>query len=486
MSLQQVTAESTTRPEIEAKDDVSSPSAKYTEWMSLSQLPRTLLLGTKGMKDARTTYLSQNALETDEAYADRLEASTLLNAFKKTCSFLSGQVFQADIVFSDDVDEEIQERSKDIDGKGNNINVFAKRVFFNGLGKGVSHILIDATKIEPDPNRTIEEERALGVRTYFKELKPEQLIGGKTNEDGSLKQIRIKETITKEDGLYGEKDVPRVRLFNDDGTWEVHEKQNNGSYLMVESGKLSYSGIPLVSFIPGEEFSVIFGETPLMDLAELNLSNWRSRSDQTHILHVARVPLLFGKHLDLKTIPSGVSSLINSDDDNADLKFVEVSGAAIQAGAMDLKENEAQMALYGLQQLVPRSGNQTATEKSITSAESNSSLGTWATEFETVLQHAYEIAAEFENGEFPSDGISVNKEYDLGIADAQELAQILKAHDQGIISAQAAFTEFRRRGVFDEHLKWDDIEEEINNETANDNTALGSLGGTLFGGEQQT
>jgi hypothetical protein len=482
MTLQRATPENVTTVDVVSEDMVNSPSPKYIEWMELSDLPRTLLQGTRGMKAARGKYLTQNILETDEAFLVRLKASTLLNAFKKTCSFLSGQVFQADIVFADDIDESVLEQSTDIDGKGNDINVFAKRVFFNGLGKGVGLILIDATAVESDSTRTKEDEQKLGVRTYFREIRPEDLIGHRLNENGSLAQIRIAETKTVPDGKYGEKDIPCIRLFNDDGTWEVHEKHEDGSYLITKSGLLSYTGIPIVPFIPGEEFNAVAGETPLIDLAELNLSNWRSRSDQTHILHVGRVPLLFGRQLDIDKLVSGVSSLISSVEDNSDLKFVEVSGAAIAAGAADLKENEAQMSLYGLQQLVPRSGNQTATEKAITSAESNSSLGTWATEFETVLTMAFIIAGKFEGKDFPLNGLSVNKEYDLGINSPQELLAILKAEEQGIISAQSAFIEFRRRGIISEHMNWDDIEAEMEAEAAKEPN-MQDLGGTNFGGD---
>jgi hypothetical protein len=480
MTLQRVeTSAAAVATEESSKDKVDAPSHKYMEWMSLSDLPRTLLKGTRGMKAAKGKYLTQNALETDKAFETRLEASALLNAFKKTCSFLSGQVFQADIVFDDTVDVTVLEQSSDVDGKGNNINVFAKRVFFNGIGKGVALILVDATAVEPDTNRTVAEEQALGVRTFFKEVRPEDLIGYRLSDDGTLAQIRIAETKTKPDGLYGEKDVQCIRLFNDDGTWELYEKQDDGEYIVTKSGALSYKGVPIVPFIPGEEFNVVAGESPLMDLAELNLAHWRSKSDQTHILHVGRVPLLFGRHLNMDTAVSGVSSLLNSDEDGSDLKFVEISGAAIAAGAADLKETEAQMALYGLQQLVPRSGNQTATEKAITSSESNSSLGTWATEFETILTMAYTIAGEFQNKEFPQEGLSVNKEYDLGIADSQELLAILKANEQGVISAQSAFTEFRRRGVFDEHMAWRDIEDEKELEAANA-PDMQKLSGTNF------
>ena len=37
---------------------------------------------------------------------------------------------------------------------------------------------------------------------------------------------------------------------------------------------------------------------PLLDLAWLNLAHWQSSSDQRHILHIARVPILFARGMD--------------------------------------------------------------------------------------------------------------------------------------------------------------------------------------------
>lgn len=122
----------------------------------------------------------------------------------------------------------------------------------------------------------------------------------------------------------------------------------------------------------------------------------------------------------------------------------------------------------------------TATEKAITSAESQSSLGTWAVELENALQRAFEIFMQFSSNIFPENGIKVNKEYNFGIANEQELRSILDANEKGIISDQAAFNEFKKRGIFDEHLNWDDIKTEIDQEAASAQSTA-NLAGTLFG-----
>ncbi|MBX8484820.1 DUF4055 domain-containing protein [Pseudomonas cichorii] len=38
----------------------------------------------------------------------------------------------------------------------------------------------------------------------------------------------------------------------------------------------------------------LFCDPPFKDLAHLNIQHWQSKPDQDNILHVARVPILFG------------------------------------------------------------------------------------------------------------------------------------------------------------------------------------------------
>ena len=464
---------------------VDHPSWEYDNWMEDSKLPRTLYQGTKGMKDKSITYLPTNKAESSEAYAIRLENSVLLNAHRKTSAYLAGQVFQADVLFLENqVPSEILALNRNIDNEGNSINVFGKRVFQNGIAKGVGHIFIDSPIIPEGEILTQEDEAKLGIRPYFTEIKPENVIGWKIDPVTSkLIQVRIKEQVQVDSGQYSTKLSKRIRVLYP-GNWELFEQTGESGYEMIESGNFSVPYIPFVSFIPGIEETQLTGETPLMDLAELNLAHWRSSSDQTNILHVGRVPLLFGRHIEVAAVPAGVASMLNSNDDSSDLKYVEISGAALGAGANDLKELEAKMALYGLQQLVPRTGSMTATEKALSSAESHSSLGTWAIEFESFLEQAYQMLGDFMGKEFPNDSIIVNREYNLGVADPQELAQILKANEQGIISAQGVFSEFRRRGTFDEHLTWEDMEADIEKEKQ-DNIEMAQLAGAAFGGDEE-
>lgn len=460
------------------ENEVTKRSVDIEKWLTRSMLPRTLMQGTHGMQQAGEKFLPKHTAESDDAFEARLNASTLLNAYRKTCSFLAGQVFQVDVKFAEGVDPVFLEWSQSIDAGGNSLSVFAKRVFQNGLGKGVSHILVDVPEKNPDVI-TQADEAAAGIRPFFKEIRAEDILGGIVDETGFLVQLRISETLTRRVGRFGTKKVDLVRVL-EPGKWELYEVNDEGEEVLTSEGAFTVPYIPIVPFIPGEEWSLLTGETPLMDLAELNKKHWRSSSEQDNILSIARAPFILGIGITLDMLTVGTSTMVATDDTDADMKYVEHSGAAIGAGAADLEKTEAQMGLYGLQQLIPRQGSQTATEKAISSSESSSSLGTWATEFESVLNRAFEIAGDFMKKPFPDHAISLNKEFSYGVADSAELAQLIALYEKNVLSAQGAFAEFKRRGAIVESYTWEENQEQKELDVYQD-TNFEGLAGATFG-----
>ena len=95
-------------------------------------------------------------------------------------------------------------------------------------------------------------------------------------------------------------------------------------------------------------------------------------------MHIARVPILFARALGGHEGPLeiGPNRLIIADDPSADLKFIEHSGAAIQAGRQDLVDLEDKMAVMGLELLTPRATHPTATGRAIDQAHDRAMLHT--------------------------------------------------------------------------------------------------------------
>lgn len=461
-------------------DDPFFLSEETTNWFNRNLLALTLLGGAYAMKMAGITFLPKNYFEPKHRYLERLEGSTLLNAFKKTSSFLTDQVFEKDLVFSDDVPDDFFENSENIDGKGTDINSFAKKIFFEGISEGAIGILLDAPVVSED--MTEEERKEEGLSPFLKKIKTKDVLGTQEDENGVITQIRIKESVVKTSGKFGKEYIEQVRVISTD-EWKVYRKTDDGKEVLYESGKIKSGRVLFFPFVPGEQLSSYTGISPLDDLAELNLSHWRSQSDQNFILHTGRTPLLFGKKLgDLQKVVTSTSYMMNSDEDGADLGFVEINGASISAGERDLTDKKNSMALYGLQQLIPRQGNQTATEKALTASDTNSNAGSWAGTLESVLQLVFEAYGEMTGKEFPKNGVSVNKEFDLSFMGQDGNKDLFDSIDYKTLSRKSAFDEFKKRGVYSEHLEWDEEQEQIQKEDReNAPEGLNSLTGTLFG-----
>lgn len=428
-------------------DRIEEPTQSYLRMSDGWDLPRTLMGGTREMRKAGRKYLPQWPKEDDESYRIRLHQSFLFNAFRKTIQGMVGRVFSKPVHFSGDVPEEIVAMAENIDLTGRHINSFARDVFEDGITYGLSHILVE---MPSQRAQTLAEERAMNIRPYWVHVKAEELIGWRaTMVDGyyMLTQVRIKEQYLAEAGQYGERIVDRVRILYP-GRYEIWDAVNSNEYAMVESGETSLPYIPLVTFYAAREGHML-ARPPLQDLADKNLEHWQSASDQRHILHVARVPLLFGAGLpdDFGTANIGPNVLISAPD-GADLKFVEHSGASIGAGERDLEKIERQMEALAMQAMLDKPGTRTATERTIDEATSISELQAMAFNLQDALEQAMMITADYMGmGEDAGGQVVVNRDVGISARDVADLQILQQARVSGDISREVFWAELMRRGV---------------------------------------
>jgi hypothetical protein len=456
------------------KSDISTPSTAYYNQQDRLDLINTLLGGTKAMLDAGTKYLPQEPKEGNENYNVRLQRTVLFNGFGRTVSYLTGQIFSKPVTLKDDVPKEIRGTKtesgyqEDIDLRGNNIDTFLSRVFATGISDGVTCILVDHPPT-PVTKPTVAEAKAAGLRPYWVHVPTSSIIGWKSkriNGKEVFTQVRIKEVVEKDDpeNQYLTKEVNRIRLL-EPGRYEVWEEQddvkkdNTARWEIVESGEMSIKEfIPLAVFMPGERFTALTAKPPLEDLAYLNLAHWQSTSDQNNILHFTRLPILFGKKITdankLSQIELGPNRMIHSDSVESDLKYVEHQGASIEAGHANLVDLETKMALFGLQLLMPNTGNVTATERALSSGESDSTLRGWALEFNDFVEQTLLYTAMYLGSKFGGTS-EVNTDFRwMQTMDAEVL---LRAAQFRILPKQLVFEELRRRGILNSDWDWVEI-----------------------------
>lgn len=436
----------------ETEKNVRSPSAAYMRGAERRLLPMALMGGTTAMRRAGETFLPREYAEDTVAYAARLNRTVLFNAFAKTVVDMVGRIFSKPVQVGSDVPEAISGLCENIDLTGRDINTFAYEVARDAMAAGVSFILADMPPALP-AGSTRADEIATGSRPYLVHVRAEDLIGWKTETIAGREiatQIRILECVDEPDpnSPYEDAKVEQVRLIEIAAVgciWTTYRKDGEGKWSVHAAGTMAAREIPLTP-VYFKRCGFFEGEPPLADLAELNLAHWQSSSDQRNILHVARVPILFGSGWDEKdTLTIGAGTFARATAADSKLVYVEHSGAAIESGRNDLKDIELQMQAMGLQLLIDKPAA-TATGEIRDDAKENSALFMMADALEDALEAALAGMGAY-IGQPEGGSVNVNKEFGGISVGAVDQNTLLTMCERGLISHETLLREMQRRNV---------------------------------------
>lgn len=448
---------------------VQEPSPQIEALAEDWQLAADLLGGTKAMRAAARRRLPQWPNESGESYQARLSTATLFPAFARTLGVMAGKPFSKALTYGDDVPARIREWCDDADLQGTNLHAFAADLLSEALGYGLCGVLVEYPRT--DGVRTVADERAVNARPYLVRYNHDQILGwrsARVNGAARLTLLRLAETGEEEDGEYGTRPVDRVRVLRP-GSWELWEKGEKDEYALVQSGTTTLTEIPFVPFY-GRKTGFMLGESPLLDLAHLNVKHWQSQSDQDTILHVARVPILAAITSDEGfELTVGASSAVRIPE-GGDLKFVEHGGAAIAAGRESLQDLEGQMIQTGAELLVQKPGQRSATEANNDAEANKSELQSVAESFEDSLDQCLQFMADWV-GEAQGGHISLFKDFGAATLTDASAQLILSMQQAGLISKETAIREQQRRGMLAPDLiPADEIEK-----AGTDGPALGTM-----------
>lgn len=434
-----------------------------------------LMGGTLAMRAAQAL-LPKYPAEDDEVYKERLRLSTLLPAYSETVGNMTSRVFAEPLQLGDDVPEQVVELASNIDNANNDINAWSVDFFREGLSHGLCHAFVDHQKAVGV--RTQADEKAAGVRPYVVMVKPEQVCGWRVR-DGVLTQVRYREMIEEPDGDFGTKCVAQIRVL-EPGMWTTYRKPKEGGVWAIhDQGTTNLSVIPWVTFYTGRT-GFMTAKPPLLELAHLNIKHWQSQSDQDNILHVIRVPILVRIGVQAqydnqgKVIPPefkvGTGALTDLPI-NGDMKYVEHTGKAVDAGRQALLDLIAEMRMAGAKLLTPdKSATKTATQAEEEAAQDLSPLSRMANHFADCLAQLLQFMADYRSlGE--GGTVEMRGSFDVDYMPEVSLPTLVAMANAGMISKETLFTEMQRRGVISDEYDWADELEKIDSQ----GPALGEL-----------
>lgn len=465
-----------------SKDTVATPSTAYMQMQAAGSwtLLSALRGGTRAMRAMGKEFLPQEPRESETAYKCRLERSILYGVYDDTIKKLTSKPFSRPVTITGLADDRLGMIEVNVDRRTRcDITQFARQLLDTGVDRGLCHILVEYPNTT-EGVETLKDERDKDIRPYFIEIHPDDLIAWEEDEQtGHITSIRYRKSTIEKDGEFKDQVVERVVHYTSefiatykfnptDKTW-----QRDGEERLNTLGR-----VPLVTAYFEKE-DAMTAEPPLLNLAWLNLAHWQSYSDHRNILRFSRFGLLFGSGLDeedSKNLEIGPNRLITAKNPEAKLQYVEHTGAAIKVGENDLERLVNQMEVLGLQPLISRPGQKTATEKSIDEAKGQSTLQSWVRALEALLEQAYETAGNWIGIKMP-DGFSVDifNEFGLSAVAHDDVKTLLELRKGREITQATLLSEIQRRGTLRDEL---DIEAEIaltQQEAANDAAALADL-----------
>jgi hypothetical protein len=466
-----------------------TPSSDYSAMKSYWDQVATILGGAPAMRQAGSVYLPQFPNETEGDYEYRRENAKFTNIYADIVTSLTRKPFAEEVTLADGTPERIEALAEDIDGRGNNLHVFAAETFFDGLNDSISWVLVDYTETRSRADGrplTIAEERRMGVRPYWVRIPASRMLAVYTDVvDGAevVVHARVKETTTRRDG-FDETAIERVRVFDrapiyavlDDGgltdrvigygpaTFRIYERQTTGrkaqgaSWQVVSEGPVTLGVIPLVPFITGKrKDGGLQFIPPLQGVADLQIEHYQQETALKSITELTAFPMLSGNGVQppmeggkIAPVPVGPRSVLyappNADTGNhGEWAFIEPSAESLKFLAEQVDATENQMRELGRQPLSQSAGI-TVVAAASASQKASSVIQAWALGLKDCLEQCLKLTADWLSlGVEPE--VSWNLD-DLDLTDDDKgPATILDARKNGDISQETLWTEFRRRGI---------------------------------------
>lgn len=470
----------------EATVDTESAATKAMKksWTRIDDI----LAGAERVREKGELYLPKYVKEPLGEYNRRKAATPWRPEFADSLTNLAAKPFSRDVALQGTVSGRIKEIAEDVDGRGNNMHVFAGEVFYRAIGYGLHAILVDFPSMRP--NATVADEKELNARPYWVQVHAKDILALYTRFEGAkeiIAHVRFKECSIARDG-FDEKEVERIRVM-EPGLWQLWEKQKHENddkpkYYLIEKGTIDRRGkedVPLVLFFTGERKGALEVKPPLDDLADMQIELYQALSRLEEILTFAGAPMLSGNGLapppptigpNGENIPGagidvGPRCVLYAppaaDGGQTSWSYVQPDAANIKEMREDKETRIADMKRLGMQPLARKSGTPTATGESIEAAKAHSAVQRWAIGLKDALEQALVFTAEM-LGESTTAEVSVNTDWAIDVQGAEELRTLVSMRNAGDISRDTLWDEMTRRNVlgpeFDSEQEAERIDEE--------------------------
>jgi len=428
---------------------VDSKSPYYIDleegWQMISDLQSE-----KKIKDAGTTYVPQLTSQSSDEYDAYLKRGSLYGATTRTQKGLTGAIMRKPP--EAECPEKVKRLFKDMTLDGKNFEEVVRKVVTEDISYGYYGILIDAPPEGGDPKLAMYSATSI--------LYP---VTERFGDKIKLMRLTLKESafVPKNTDPYETEEVEMVRelRINEEGIYEQVLHKKVGSAWQVEStiqpevmGK-KLTEIPFV-FFGAQENSVNPKESPLLDLAYLNVKHFVVNVDYFHALHYCGLPTPWAAGFKLEegaTLRIGSSTAWVSDDPNAKCGIMQATADSVGALENGLDKLEKQMAVVGSRMIEQqRRGVETAEGLLIRQTSDFAVLSNIASCVEEGMKGVLAWLARWVGAmesEIEKINVVLNKDYTTGDVDPQVLTALFVALQNNEISVDTFLSYLKAKEV---------------------------------------
>lgn len=323
------------------------------------ELIRNLIKGERAIKDASTKYLPMLDGQDSKEYAAYKDRPAFYNAFGRTVQGLTGAIMRKDpdLTASDAVIEMSEKLTRD----HRSLREVASSVVKDVIAFGRYGILVDAPTDGGDAY--IAEYKAEDILNWYQE---------DTGEGYMLTFIALREYKDE----YNIKDhevtqIENIRIYyiDEEDHWvkaQLYEWQEPANKKIKGTKSTAGSWVPVweepqLPVVSGQKLKEIpfffFGsedntpdvsQSPLLDLANVNIAHWKMGVDLAHGLHYTALPTPWAAGFDTKTkLYIGPTKAWVTSEPTATCGYLEFTGQGLKAIENDLDRKEKQMAVLG-------------------------------------------------------------------------------------------------------------------------------------------
>lgn len=422
---------------------VDGAHPQYSYYLSDWCKVRDCIAGERKVKERGELYLPKlSARQKEPSYEAYKTRACFLSATERTKEGFVGSALRKPptVTAPDSIDPLLE----DIDLAGTTFEELVEESVDAGMSVGRAGILVEH---EPTP----------GGRPYMLFYEAEEIVNWATQVVNgrrvlALVELRYNVDNLSEDGYSVECHEERRCLRLVEGIYQQTirqyvEGEQNKPGQWVESAPIvpTMQGRPL-DFIPfvflgPKNTKPEIAKPPLLKIAELELSAYRSSADLEHGLHLVALPTPYSINLktgeDAGPIELGPGVFHEFQGENGEIDFLEVQGTGLSLVKENLESKKEQMALLGAAFLTPpKREAETKEALELKSSAANSPLAKICKSLEKGLTQALKWLVRWTGADDSKVEVRLNKDFDKTRLSPDDIQKLSAALQSGAITPE--------------------------------------------------